>query len=233
MGRLPVASAVINPFDLADPERRLALAYARSDAREDLLSLFLLDERLGAIVAATKDAMLGEIRLTWWRDALRGLADKAPPDEPLLQRLFSVVQKGACSADRLAAIAEGWGMLLSDPPVDEDMLIRYGEKRGSALFRAVADILGCPQADVGAAGSIWALTDLAFRSNDDEISTRALALARKQLSAAKRGHWPASLRPLAIMMALARLDLKSSSRKRSQGAPQRIVRAIWAGLTGR
>ena len=65
-------------FDIADPERRLALAYAPRDRRGALAVLWALDERLGSIVAATREAMLGEIRLAWWRDALAGLDEITP-----------------------------------------------------------------------------------------------------------------------------------------------------------
>ena len=64
--------------DIVDPERRLALAYARRADRAALALLWALDERLGAIVAATHEEMLGTIRLAWWRDALAALEQGAP-----------------------------------------------------------------------------------------------------------------------------------------------------------
>ena len=48
----------------------LALSYAAAARRPALAALWQLDERMGSIVAAARDPLIGSMRLVWWRDAL-------------------------------------------------------------------------------------------------------------------------------------------------------------------
>lgn len=207
---------------IADPERRLALAYARAADRPMLTLLWVLDERLGAIVAATREEMLGQIRLAWWRDALSALENGAPAGEPLLGELAAAVQAGRVDAAMLGALAEGWMALLDGAPLDAETMARFAEGRGATLFGLVAGNAESP--GVADAGAGWALADLARRTSEPAAATQAGALAEARLKAAPR-RWPRELRPLAVMVALART--------RGRHGAVRMARAIWAGIAGR
>ena len=219
-------------FDIADPERRLALAYAPRDRRPALALLWALDERLGSIVAATREAMLGEIRLAWWRDALAGLGETAPAGEPLLESLMAEVRAGRVSSSVLSAMPEGWGALLEPMPLSADALIRFAEQRGAGLFRAAASVLGAERIDAGAIGTVWALTDLARRMSDRATADAALTIARHRAASLRCRGASKSARPLVVLAALARQDCVCTA-PQTQGAPSRLLRALWAGLSGR
>lgn len=219
--------------DLADPERSLALAYASADTRRMLAMLWALDERLGAIVAATRETMLGEIRLTWWRDALLGLGDGSPEGEPLLQGLRAAVTRDGLPPARLAELPEGWMALLDQMPLSSEALDRHASKRGGALFDLGARVLGDSSARVEAAGAGWALADLSFRISDPGTAQRARMAGKVFLAGAGRERWTRRLRPLGILTALARRDCAGVGDQRRQGSPGRLMQVIWAGMTGR
>lgn len=219
-------------FDIADPERRLALAYAPRDRRAALASLWALDERLGSIVAATREAMLGEIRLAWWRDALAGLDETAPAGEPLLESLMGEVRAGRVQSTVLSAMPDGWLALLEPMPLSADALARFAEQRGAGLFRAAASLLGAERIDAGAIGVVWALTDLARRMSDRATAQAALAMARQNAASLQCRGASKSARPLVVLAALAREDCARAALQ-SQGSPSRLLRALWAGLSGR
>ena len=219
-------------FDIADPERRLALAYAPRDRRPALALLWALDERLGSIVAATREAMLGEIRLAWWRDALAGLDEIAPAGEPLLESLMVEVRAGRVSSALLNAMPDGWLALLEPMPLSADALTRFAERRGAGLFRAAASVLGAEQIDAGAIGAVWALTDLARRMSDRETTAAALTMARQRTASLQCRGASKSARPIVVLAALAREDCARAV-PQSQGSPSRLLRALWAGLSGR
>ena len=63
---------------VTDPERALALSYAPGAARDGMAALFALDDQLAGVVRTTRDPMVGQLRLTWWHEALAAL-DTAPP----------------------------------------------------------------------------------------------------------------------------------------------------------
>lgn len=214
---------------IADPERALVLAYAPADKREGLGLLWRLDEQLGRIVTSTSDPMVGQMRLTWWYDALTKLGEEETPAEPLLQALAAAPGL-SCAA--LTPLIEGWEMLLDPLPLDAEALSTYAEGRGGGLFAAVAALFGAGEGpDVREAGQIWSLVDLAFHITDRTTAERAIAAARAIPVASHR--WPRSLRPLGALAALARHDAAAGlDRLRKPGSPARVARLLAHGLTG-
>lgn len=212
----------------ADPERALALAYAPAAAREALGMLFRLDERLGDVVRTTSEPMLGQMRLTWWHEALSA-PETAPRGEPLLDELRRIAPSDRAT---LARLVEGWEELLEPLPLDEGALEAFARSRGGGLFACAARLLRADAGGLERAGEGWALVDLAFNISDRETAERALAIARERLAARRR--WPKALRPLGLLAALAARDARAGLGKpRRQGSPGRVARALWHGVTGR
>jgi len=54
-------------LDSLGPLNRLALAYAPQSTRLPLLALLALDMRLAGIVRNSREPMLAQLRLAWWR----------------------------------------------------------------------------------------------------------------------------------------------------------------------
>lgn len=204
-----------------DPRRRLALAYARREDRAGLACLWALDERLGAIVASTREEMLGRIRLQWWRDSLAGLGDTgAPAGEPLLGALASLVRAGRLEPEQLVRLVEGWAALL-EGDLCASMLDSYASGRGGALFAATAQLVGAPAPEgLEAAGAGWALFDFAGRGS----TGAADALRRAAVLPARHRRWPRRLRPLAVLLVLARTEQSTAWR--------RLIDLLRASLTG-
>lgn len=204
---------------IADPERALSLAYAPAAVRAALALLWRLDEQLGMIVARTDNPAVGQMRLTWWHDALR-MARTVRPVDPLL---VALADERRIDLDALLPLIDGWEELLEPLPLSDEALMRYAETRGGALFAAAAHLLGpCEPAD---AGRLWALVDLAFRVSDRTTAERALALAPRVT-----GSLP---RPLRVLTALAERDRRRGlDRPRRQASPARLLRALAAGVTG-
>lgn len=216
---------------LSDTERELALHYAPREMRVALRCLWALDERMGAIVASTSEAALGEMRLLWWRESLEGLDGKVPA-EPLLEQAARILADDSASAADWGAIAEGWHALLQ-APIDRGELDRFARERGGGLFVQSARILGAQIDSLEAAGAAWALTDLAANSASAELTQAATKMARDRLSEIEKSRWPARLRPLGALVALARRDAVGDPRSRRQGSPGRVARMAWHRLTGR
>lgn len=211
-----------------DPETELAIAHSPRDAQPAMRGLWALDLRLGELVRAAREPMLGEIRLTWWHDALSRLRDGGQRD-PLLIELAS----SRLDPTKLASIANGWAELLAPPPLDDAALLAFAQARGGELFLAAGELLHGEGRQLGEAGEGWALADFAFHCSDEDSRQRAFSLARPRLEAAFAERWPKPLRPLGMVAALALRDVRAGAPPVRRGSPARQWRMIRHRLTGR
>ena len=154
--------------------QQIALGYAPSRHRAALAALWDYDVTLGRVVATTTEAMIGQMRLTWWHDRMMALDKGEVSAEPVLAALYDVIHHYDVTGAMLAAIVEGWEELLEPMPLREDSLRAYAMKRGNVLFDLSARILG---SDVAAdLGGGWALIDFAAHCSDEMTRQRALSL---------------------------------------------------------
>src|ERR687890_1354027 len=58
----------------ADPDRYWASLFAPPDKRPHLYALYAFNFEIARVREAVREALVGEIRLQWWRDALQGEA---------------------------------------------------------------------------------------------------------------------------------------------------------------
>jgi 15-cis-phytoene synthase len=212
-----------------DPDRRLALAYVPAPARPALDALWRLDVTFASVLATGTDRMISRIRLAWWREALEALDRGAAPAEPLLRALQAHVLPSGILGAELAAMEEGWAVLLSGRMLTGEEMRGYASARGGRLFRLSARLLGARDFAVEQAGSLWALADFARHNASPEEANAAFEAVEP--GAAVR--WPRPLRPLGMLAALARRDLERSGASwERQGSPARMVRMIRHRLTG-
>lgn len=211
-----------------DPDRTLALSYVPAARRDAVRALWQLDVALGNVLAGGREPLISQIKLAWWREALDKLDRESAPSEPVLRALAEHVLPVGISGAELAAMEEGWTLLLSPDPLGQGDLDRYASARGGALFRLTARLLGGDPPDP-AAGEAWALADLARHSSSPADVEAALAAARKRTAP----RWPSRLRPLGMLDALARRDCEPGrSRWEPQGSPGRMLRMVRHRLTG-
>ena len=221
--------------DPGDPERALALSYAPPGARAGLVALFALDQTLGQILRTTREPLVGQMRLTWWHEALCALDRTPPPAQPVLQALAAEVLPRGVTGAMLAGMIDGWEALLDAETIVDVNIIAYGRKRGVGLFEVAGAVLACPPADpVAAAGEGWALADLAAHMSDRETSARAAALAAGPLAQASAQRWSREGRALGALAHIARMDLADArARGVARGSPRRVARLAWHRISGR
>lgn len=218
----------------ANPELALAIGYARPAARPALEALFDLDSALGAILRTTREPLVGQMRLTWWYEALTRLDTAPAPAEPVLAALAATVLPHGVNGAQLATMIDGWEELLDDLTNDEAMA-RFAERRGARLFGIAGAILGARPSDpLAAAGKGWALVDLARHLRDRDLAARALMMARAALVEATHARWSRSARALGALTHLAQRDASVPlDQSIPVGSPGRVLRLAWHRMTGR
>jgi phytoene synthase len=204
-------------------DRALALTYAPVDARAGMKALFALDATLAQIVRSTREPLVGQMRLTWWHDALLTLGEGPSPAPPVLVDLAGHVLPRV-PAIMLASMIDGWEALLDDP-LEEPAMETFARCRGGNLFEAAAVLLAVDGARARTAGEGWALADLAGHLRDPLAAARARVLAEPKIAAASCTPWPVRGRVLGALLL--------SARPGEPGSPPRVGRMLWHRLTGR
>ncbi|MBI5941690.1 MAG: squalene/phytoene synthase family protein [Caulobacterales bacterium] len=201
-----------------DPDRWLSSRFvADAAARADLITLYALDHELTRIPLIVSNPLMGEIRLTWWREGLEEIAEGKPVrSHPVLR----AVAGGALPPTALAALAEA---RLGD--LD-------GPKTGEAAL-AHADATECLLMALAA-------RRLSDKATADQVkqAARAVALARTDgplaLSALKAARAELKGLPVAAFPAVAHATLAGRyARNKNPGELEKRARILWAVLTGR
>ncbi|GAA3722199.1 hypothetical protein GCM10022268_33000 [Sphingomonas cynarae] len=217
--------------DALAAERQLIVGYAPPAARAGFVALLALDERLGSILRSTREPLVGQMRLTWWYEALTALNDDRPPAEPVLQTLAGDVLTRGIAGDELAAMIDGWEALIDADILDAPAMVRHAAARGGILFTLAGRLFGAAAEPLAVAGEGWALADLSTNLSAPESRSLAASLARERLAIMGSVRWSRPVRPLSAMALAARMDV--SDQPRPPGHPARVGRLMVNRLTGR
>jgi NADH dehydrogenase [ubiquinone] 1 alpha subcomplex assembly factor 6 len=198
-----------------DRERYLTAVFAPAGRREDLFALYAFNLEVARTAEMVSEAMLGQIRLQWWREAIDGIYRGSARRHAVVQPLArAVAGRGLPRApfDRLIDAREA--DLTHEPPADLTALEAYAEGTAAGLVSLALGVLGRPAEErpwtdlARHLGLAWALTGLA----------RAVPFHARQ----KRCYLPADL------ARRAGLDLAELFELRASPALARVVEELAA-----
>ncbi len=151
-----------------DRDRYLTALFAPAERREDLFALYAFNLEVAKTAEVVSEAMVGRIRLQWWREAIEEIYGDRPRAHAVIGPLARAVDRHGLSRapfDRLIDAREA--DLAGEPPADLAALETYAEGTAASIFLLALGVLGSP-ADQGPAataahhlGVTWALTGLA------------------------------------------------------------------------
>lgn len=222
-----------------DPDRWLATRFIGDRAaRADVIALYAMNYELARVAGGVTNALMGEIRITWWREAMEEIAAGKPPRkhpnvEALAASGFDPNALATLADARFADLDEG---LLKD----EAAVLAYVDATAGALAVLAArrlDASADPHAVKGAArafglAGLWRLKQ-AGRSRLPMTWTQADVAARveEQLKAARtevKG-LPVGAFPAVAPAALAGAYMKG----REMGDLEKKARLTFAVATGK
>ncbi len=133
-----------------DQDRYWSALLAPEPARSDLLALYAFHLELARIPDQVSEPQLGEIRLQWWRDALRAALEGGAADHPVLAALAQAASRHQLPASDLAAMIDAFSFDLGDELMpDFAVLEAYLAATSGAVFALGAHILGSGPAECG------------------------------------------------------------------------------------
>lgn len=201
-----------------DPDRWLSSRFvADAAARADLVALYALDHELVRIPHIVSDPLMGEIRMTWWREGLEEIAaGRAPRSHPVLRAITA----GALPATALAALAEARLGDLDAARTGEAALAHADATEGLLMALAARRLSSLATAD----HVRQAARAVALAKADPPSALAALKSARAELAGL----------PVAAFPAVAHAALAGRyARGRSPGGLEKRLRVFLAVLTGR
>jgi phytoene synthase len=161
------ADAVIQSARAGEPDRYLAALLAPAAVRPYLVALAAFSSELGRVASAvTREPLMGEIRLQWWREALAPAEPGALSGNPVADAVRVAVAAGDLRRDLLIGAIEASSLDLARLPLADDAaLAGYLARRQGSLFELAAAILGGASlpalpAAVEASGSAYGLARL-------------------------------------------------------------------------
>lgn len=190
-------------------EIEIALRYAPFTLRGAMRAFFMFDRHLAQLTTRTREPMLGQMRLAWWREMLASEPQEWPRGDAVLDAIAHDWQGGR---QALIGLVDGWEELLAEPPLTRAGAQRFIIARSTAM-RAIAPDMP-EEGGTQKAGMHWALGDLAARTSHVKERAMLLDLA-DQLPVPAR--LPSRLKAMAILDALGARALRRGGRVLMEG----------------
>ena len=210
-----------------DPDRWLSSRFvADPQARADVIAIYAYDHELARAPRVASNPLMGEIRLTWWREVLDEVFEGRPVrHHPTAQALAEVVRRRGLPREPLEAMIDGrYRELDPEPLSSQDAEILARDTAGSAAGLAVMILDPAADRDAAAAGgAAWALARL--------IGAGKGVGARLDLAAARRGARALSVAAFPAVLHAALAASRAAGRQVSDFEAR--ARLIWASATGR
>ncbi|HZZ32687.1 MAG TPA: squalene/phytoene synthase family protein [Phenylobacterium sp.] len=144
-----------------DPDRWLSSRFVGNvEARADVVAIYAFDNELARAPKAASSALLAEMRLTWWREALEEIFDGRPVrHHPAAQALAKAVERRGLARADLETLIDARYRELDPEPMSEADVLDLARDTGGMAAQLVAQVLDpASEAKMAlAGGSAWAL----------------------------------------------------------------------------
>ncbi len=148
-----------------DHERYLTCLFAPADRREDLFALYAFNLEVAKIAEVVSEALLGQVRLQWWRESLDGIYAASPRRHGVVAPLAEAIGRHGLARARFDRLIDARETdLRGEAPADMAALEAYAAATSAGLTKLALEILGARGEEVGRAGHhvgvAWALVGL-------------------------------------------------------------------------
>jgi 15-cis-phytoene synthase len=144
-----------------DPDRWLSSRFVADPAlRADVIALYAYDHELARAPRVASNPLLGEIRLTWWREMLDEAFEGRPVRRhPTAQALAGVIQRHGLERQMLEDMIDARYRELDQTPMTEAEALDWARDTGgwAAVFAARILDPSSPAENAAVAGALWML----------------------------------------------------------------------------
>ncbi len=174
-----------------DHDRYLTCLFAPRAVRWDLFALYAFNLEVAKTAEVVSEAMLGRIRLQWWREAIEGIYAGSPRQHEVVEPLARAVKARDLTRDHFERLIDAREADLEPaPPESLAALETYAEATSATLVWLALEILGvrdeASQRAGRSLGIAWAYVGL-LRALPFHAGRRRLYLPLDLMSAAGLG----------------------------------------------
>jgi phytoene synthase len=146
-----------------DHDRYLVTLLAREEAKGPLTALYAFNLELARTSESVSEAMLGRIRLQWWRESLEGIYEARARRHAVVQPLAAAILAYDLPRASLEALIDRREAdLESEPFATREDLLNYAEVTGGGLEETAMRLVSPEESEARAlarlTGRAWALT---------------------------------------------------------------------------
>jgi len=212
-----------------DPERWLSSRFiADPDKRADVVAIYAYDHELGRAPKVASNPLLGEIRLTWWREVLdEAYGGREVRHHPTARALARAIERRQLPRGPLETMIDARYRELDPAPMNLDDALEWAEGTGGAAAEAAALVLDAHAVlpRLRSAGKAWSIGRLmATAGMEGEAAQAALHKALEGARGVSVAAFPAA--------AHATLTRARVGGRRPSDLETRL-RLFWAVLRGR
>jgi len=144
-----------------DPDRWLSSRFVGDAAlRADVIAIYAYDHELARAPKVASNSLLGEIRLTWWREMLdEAYEGRHVRHHPTAQALAAVIRRHGLPREPLEAMIDARYRELDAAPMTDAEAVEWARGTGGRTAEATARVLdpaGAAERAVSG-GALWAL----------------------------------------------------------------------------
>lgn len=150
-----------------DNDRFMTVLFAPAAAREALFALYAFNLEIAQIRERVKEPLLGEMRLTWWSEAIGAIyAGRSVPPQPVTVALAAAIHRHGLSRASFDRLLTARHADMDDAaPADLAALIEYAAATAGSLALLSLEILGTAGSSAAAQAAeqvaiAWALVGL-------------------------------------------------------------------------
>jgi 15-cis-phytoene synthase len=224
-----------------DPDRWLAARFIEDHGkREDVIVLYAFHHELARAVEVTSQPLLGEIRLTWWREAVDEIyRGKTIRRHPTVEALALAVERQGWPEPEVEALIEGRSDALdAGPPLQAEAVYAALDGTAGALMLLAARTLdpSTPLDAVRGAARAWGLSGLARTqaAGGKRLLPPGFNAPAEVRSALRDARLEGKLLPVEAFPAVAYATLaRAYVDGRAIGPVEKQLRLLWAVTRGR
>jgi phytoene synthase len=225
----------------AEPDRWLASRFIpMGQGRDAAIAVYAFDHVLARVPYQVSEPLMGEIRLTWWGEALDEIYDGRPVRaHPVALGLADAIRTFGLARSPLDAMVEArMGDIAPEPFAGEAAAVAYADMTSGAVMQAAAQALGA-HANLKAAqfaGRAYGLATMAHRRAIGGKTRLPEGLDVRPLveDALRQARGGLEALPVEAFPALAYAGL---ARRYARGAHlsvlEKQLRLVWATVSGR
>ena len=159
-----------------DYDRYFASIFAPRDVRSDLMALYAFNLEIASTNELVSEALLGQMRLEWWRDAVAAIYEGRTIQHVVVAELNEVVRRHDLPQAEMDGLIAARSRDLDESPMETVAAVEDYARGSAGVLAGLAYRICCgsvPPPEIWAAGTAWGLAGLLRAASFNAVATNS------------------------------------------------------------